>query len=169
PPYLDPLALVPSARRSEPSPGIGVAFEPAPAARCDASAAAQSEGRLQALLSVLKTEGLSLAALSPAGAERLGAAGLAHAPPPAPGDATALAVRIAALDGVIGHDGAALCLAAAMNKPAWLVVSDRAALGWWWRWGRRRSDWFPEVCVLDAPDAAELRARIRDRLLSRAR
>src|SRR5690606_9694159 len=55
PPYLDPLALVPSARRSEPSPGIGVAFEPAPAARCDASAAAQSEGRLQALLSVLKT------------------------------------------------------------------------------------------------------------------
>lgn len=161
PSYLDPHALdaVPGCKR--PSPTIGVAFEPAHGAQRGTAAAAESERCLLGLLSVLKAEGLSFAALTEASADRLRTAGLAHAPPPPPGDALALAVRIAALDAVIGHDGTAVCLAATMNKATWLVVQDRAALAWWWRWGNCRSDWFPEVSVLDPPDAAELRAGVK--------
>lgn len=145
PPYLDPGSVGPAGSRHGSSATIGVALEPAP------------NDRFRELISTLKVDGLSLVALTPASAELLHCQGLQHDPPPPSGDLAALAGTICTLDGVVGHDGTAVCLAGAMGKPAWLVPG-RTTLAWWWPWGHRRSDWFPTARVLDPADLTGLRA-----------
>lgn len=75
--------------------------------------------------------------------EAFGAHGLVELITPPPLDLAETAAIIAALDVVVGGDTVELHLAAALGKPAWVLLPDTFT----WRWPHRRDDspWYPSA------------------------
>ena len=102
---------------------------------------------LDALLPLAESPGLALISLQrgPAAAElaACGAGAYITDAGSACDDLAEMATVIAGLDVVVGGDTAELILAAAMGKPAWVVLPG--AGGWIWPEGRETTPWFPTM------------------------
>ncbi len=85
--------------------------------------------------------------------DAIGADALIDRPQPLPADLAEAACVIAGLDVVIGGDTAELHLAAAMGKPAWVLLPDRFT--WRWPLGRDDSPWYPTARIFrPSPDGS---------------
>lgn len=86
------------------------------------------------------------------------------------GDCASMAQAIAGLDLVIGVDSAAIHLAGATGRPAWLLLPF--APDWRWRLHRGDSPWYPSLTLFrqtSPGDWDELVGRVRHALLQEAR
>ncbi|OAN56033.1 hypothetical protein A6A04_10795 [Paramagnetospirillum marisnigri] len=100
---------------------------------------------------------LALTALVDTEAERslsaIGAHTLVEVLAPPPADMAEAAAVIAGLDVVVGGDTPELHLAAAMGKPAWVLLPD--AFTWRWPRGRDDSPWYPTARLFrQSPDGS---------------
>lgn len=91
--------------------------------------------------------------------DRLGARTLVERITPSPADLGETAGVIAGLDLVVGGDGIETHLAAALGKPAWVLVPD--AFTWRWQAGREDSPFYPTARVFRQVAAGSWRPTIR--------
>ncbi len=105
--------------------------------------------------------GLALPGLDALAAAIAGIPGLRfHALEPAPHDMADLAALIDALDLVIGTDVPAVHLAAALGKPAWIVLGQ--APHWCWMLNRADSPWYATARLFRQHNAGDWACVIRE-------